>query len=82
MPAAAKKGARGPSSPSTPPMAGPRMNPMPNAAPTSPKFCARFSGGLMSARYAYAGVYEAPAIPATARPTNNQAMVGARPITR
>ena len=56
MPAAAKKGARGPSSPSTPPMAGPRMNPMPNAAPTSPKFCARFSGGLMSARYAYAGV--------------------------
>ena len=49
-PAAAKKGARGPSVPSRPPTAGPTMKPLPNAAPTRPKFCARFSGGLTSAR--------------------------------
>jgi len=30
-------------------MAGPMMKPMPKAAPTSPKFWARFSGVLMSA---------------------------------
>ena len=61
--AAAKNGARGPRPPSRPPSAGPRMNPTPNAALIMPKLCARFSGGLMSATYAYAGVNDAPAMP-------------------
>ena len=47
-----------------------------------PKFWARFSGGLMSVMYAYAVVNEAPATPASARPTNNQAIVGAMAIIR
>ena len=47
--AAATNGRRGPISPSSPPISGPAMKPTPNAAPIRPKFCARFSGGLMSA---------------------------------
>ena len=47
--AAAKNGAREPQRPNKPPMAGPTMNPMPKDAPMTPKFWARFSGGLMSA---------------------------------
>jgi hypothetical protein len=81
-PAAAKNGARGPSAPSNPPIAGPTMNPTPNIALTTPKLCARRSGGLMSATYAYAGVNDAPAIPASVRPTNSQVNVGAKPMMR
>ena len=36
----------------------------------------------MSATYAYAGVNDAPAIPAIARPRNSQPSVGAKPMTR
>ncbi len=58
------------------------MNPMPNAAPISPKFFARFSGGLTSAMYADAGPNVAPAIPAIVRPKNNQPSVGAIPMIK
>ena len=49
VPAAIQKGRRGSISPAIPPIAGPMTKPSPNAAPTSPKDCARFSGGVMSA---------------------------------
>ncbi len=47
--AAAIKGMREPYSPKIPPTTGPIINPNPNAAPTRPKFCARFSGVEISA---------------------------------
>src|SRR5205823_10916289 len=45
---AAKKGALGPSSPSSPPNAGPITKPDADAEPTSPKLLARDSGELTS----------------------------------
>ena len=54
MAAAAKKGARVPSSPANPPISGPATNPTPKPAPIRPKFWARRSAGLMSAMKALA----------------------------
>src|SRR5687767_5378736 len=53
-PPATRKGTRNPTLPSRPPRAGPKIKPSPNAAPISPKFADRFSGGLTSAMYAVA----------------------------
>ena len=53
------------------------IKPKPKAAPIKPKFCARFSGVLISAMYAEAVVKLAPVIPAIMRPTNNHQIVGA-----
>ena len=50
-PAAAKKGSHRPMPPSTPPMAGPKMNPRPKATPMSPRFLARFSGQQSSTQW-------------------------------
>src|SRR2546428_612840 len=47
--AAAQNGSRTPNAPTTPPTAGPRMKPMPQAAPTIPKAAARRSAGVTSA---------------------------------
>src|SRR5436853_453604 len=48
--AAAQKGYLGPRSATSPPKAGPMMNPIPQAAPTMPKAAARRSGGVTSAK--------------------------------
>jgi len=79
--AAAKKGTRGPRPPSKPPITGPTIKPMPQAAPFKPKYLARWSGGMMSATTALAVANVAPAMPATIRPTNSQSSVGANPIS-
>jgi hypothetical protein len=55
------------------------MKPSPNAAPTIPKFWARFSGGVISARYAYAGMNDAPAMPESVRPTKSHVMLARGP---
>ena len=67
--AVAKNGVRGPNSPRKPPTTGPRMNPTPKAAPMSPKFWARFSGGNRSATHALAIAKLVADMPATSRPT-------------
>ncbi len=54
--AAARNGARGPKSASSPPIAGPMMKPMPKAAPISPNTPLRFSGGVTSASTELAGL--------------------------
>ena len=46
--------------------------------PMSPKFWARFSGGLTSAMYAAAVPIDAPQMPATTRPRKNHASDGAK----
>ena len=48
-PAAAQNGNRGSMPPSNPPIAGPKINPAPKAAPTFPNTAARRSTGVMSA---------------------------------
>jgi len=53
------------------------MKPTPNAAPIKPKLCARFSGGVTSARYAPAALNVAPNAPAIIRPSANSHSVGA-----
>ena len=45
-----------------------------------PKFCARFSGGLISAMYAPAVVKLAPIIPAIILPRKSQLSVGANAV--
>jgi hypothetical protein len=49
MTPAAKNGTRDPNSPKRPPITGPMTKPIPNPAPMSPKFCALFSTGVISA---------------------------------
>ena len=56
-------------SPSIPPSAGPRIKPIPKAAPIRPKFFARSPEADMSAKYAVAVGTVPPAIPAITRPT-------------
>ena len=63
-------------------MTGPSVKPEPQAAPIKPKFRARFSSLLMSPMYPPAAANEAPKTPATARPTNNQVIEVARPVSR
>jgi hypothetical protein len=53
------------------------MNPSPNAAPISPKFRARRSGGLMSAMYARAVVMLPPVNPSRRRERNSHSRFGA-----
>src|SRR5688572_26558869 len=60
-------GADGPRWVRTPPIAGPKINPSPNAAPTIPMPRARFSAVVISATYACAVGIFAPAIPPTIR---------------
>ena len=60
-------GADGPRCVSTPPIAGPKIKPSPNAAPTIPMPRARFSAVVISAMYACAVGIFAPAIPPTIR---------------
>ena len=54
--AATIKGARVPKSANSPPIPGPKTNPIPKAAPIIPKFFALFSGVEISAIYAAAEV--------------------------
>ena len=49
-------------------MTGPRIKPAPKAAPNSPKFWARSSGGNTSAIYALAIPYVEADMPAMKRP--------------
>ena len=56
-----------------PPITGPSTNPSPNAAPIIPITPARFSGAVISARYACAVEKLAPQIPVTTRAVNNNA---------
>ena len=58
------------------------MKPSPPAAPTNPKFFARSPSSLTSAMYALAVPKLAPVMPATTRPANSHAIVGANPISR
>ena len=55
---------------------------MDTAIPISPKFAARFSGGLTSAIYAAAAAKLAPVIPAIIRPAKNQPRLGANARTK
>ena len=55
---------------SFPPMYGPRMKPRPNAAPISPKFFARCSGGVLSLIAACATEMLPPVAPSSARARN------------
>src|SRR5438309_10209892 len=66
--AAAQNGARRSIAPRRPPIAGPTMNPIPNAAPSMPKRAARFSGGVTSATYAPEMLNDADVAPETRRP--------------
>ncbi len=75
--AATQNGARGESSPNTPPRTGPSTKPPLNAAPINPYARARCSGGVMSAMYAYTVVKLADVMPATMRPTASHQRLGA-----
>ena len=55
----------------TPLMAGPKINPSPNAMPINPILRDRSAGGVMSAMYAWATVIFAPQIPAKLRKRSN-----------
>jgi hypothetical protein len=79
--AAAQNGARRSIAPRTPPIAGPTMNPMPNAAPSMPKRAARSCGGVTSATYAPEMLNDAEVAPDTRRPRNRIGMVGATAMT-
>ena len=66
-PAAAHTGVINPNSASIELIAGPSVNPSPNAAPTIPYAFARSFGGVMSARYACAVEIFPPVAPAKIR---------------
>src|SRR5881409_2400916 len=74
---AAQNGARRLIPPSSPPTAGPRMNPTPNAAPSMPNRRARSSGSVTSAMYANDVVKLDAVIPDNTRPRNSHPTVGA-----
>ena len=82
MPAARKKGSRGPPSAASEPRAGPATNPTPNAAPSSPNKRARSDGPARSAAAAWATATLAPDAPSMIRPTSNTASPPASPVTR
>ena len=63
-----KNGALGEISPKRPPIRGPKINPIPNAAPISPKFLALSFSEDKSARYAVAVGIVDPVIPAISFP--------------
>ena len=63
-------------------MAGPKMNPSPNAAPTIPIPFARFSGVVRSATTAWAVGMFAPAMPAKILAANSDVSVLAIPNPR
>jgi len=67
--AAATNGARRCSTPSSPPINGPAMKPMPIIAPSWPKRRARSGSAVTSVTYAVATATFAPVIPAISRPT-------------
>ena len=64
-----------------PPIAGPTMNPMPNAAPSMPKRAARSCGGVTSATYAPEMLNDADVAPEMSRPMTSSGMVGASAMT-
>ena len=70
-PAANQAGAAYPQWLRNPPIAGPKMNPRPNAAPMSPMPFARVSGVVVSAMNACAVETLAPAMPARVRARNS-----------
>src|SRR5258708_13409333 len=70
-PAATQNGSLGSMLPNTPPTAGPRTKPKPNAAFNIPNPPARFSGRATSSMYALADEKLAKVMPEITRPTNN-----------
>src|SRR5438105_15768084 len=72
---AAQNGARRPTLPNNPPTAGPRMNPSPNAMPSSPNRAARASGSLTSAMGANEEETLEAVIHETTRPTDSHPTV-------
>src|SRR5277367_6679506 len=77
MKAEAQKGSRGEMAPSSPPTAGPSMNPTPKAAPMMPKAAARFSGGVTSEIYAPAVLKLAAVMPEMTLPSRSHHRLGA-----
>ena len=64
-----------------PPSAGPTVNARPNAAPIIPMARERCSGGVVSARAAWATFTVAPRLPERMRARNSTARLAARPKT-
>src|SRR5260370_27275141 len=81
MTAEAQNGSRGEMAPRSPPSAGPSMNPMPNAAPMSPKLAARFSGGVTSEIYAPAVLKLAAVMPQITLPSSSHQRFCANAMT-